>query len=310
MAIIGTAIDENRLNGKVGRMEAELRHFEEIGLQAAEILPHGIDVIKYGKLDSKIAAKAADICGSFGLQYSVHIPNPVNVMHRTSSGLHKQVLRASLEFSEAIGAGIFVYHPGRFLDEEDFSLGIPAIPEFERARLLQDEADHIRELSREFPKIVFCMENACTYLGKSPFCYAEQIPPLKEQVLRIGRDNVKIILDIGHLYMASKFYGFDCVEAVRTIAPMIAHTHVHDNFGTTKYPFQKQEHYLVPFGAGDCHMPIGWGDLPVKEVLNVFARDYKGMYMMELRSRYYEDTNESKENLAAILNSIEEREAC
>jgi sugar phosphate isomerase/epimerase len=306
MAIIGAAIDENRIDGKVTRMKAELEYFREIGLQAAEILPHAIDAVRNGRLDGRITKQVADVCDSFDFTYSVHVPNPVNVMHRSAAELHKKVLRASLEFTEAINAGIFVYHPGRFLDEEEFSLGLPPAPEDQRERLLQDEADYIRDLARDFPGIAICMENASPYAGIPQFCYSEQLPPLRDQVLRIGRDNVKITLDIGHMYMASKLYGFDCVEATKGIAPLIGHTHAHDNFGGLKYHFQKQEQYLIPFGMGDLHLPVGWGEIPVGEILGTYASGYRGIYIMELRSRYHEDTGESRDNLAAILAGLEE----
>ncbi|HMK45091.1 MAG TPA: sugar phosphate isomerase/epimerase [Methanocella sp.] len=305
MAIIGNSIDESRVNGRVDKMEADLRHFEEVGLRAAEILPHGIDAIRNGRVDEKTAKRAADICGGFDLQYSVHVPNPVNIMHGKNPQMHKKVLRASLEFAEAIGAGIFVYHPGRYLDEEEFSLGLAAVPEDRRGQLLQDEADHLRDLADEFKGIKICMENASPYLGSSPFCYAEQIPPLRDQVLRVSRSNVKITLDIGHLYMASKLYRFDPVEAVKYIAPLIAHTHAHDNFGRLKYHFQKQDSHLIPFGMGDAHMPVGWGEIPLQNVLGIYASSYKGMYIMELKSRYYDDIGESKDNLSAILSGLE-----
>lgn len=306
MVIIGSKIDEVRVDGRIGQMEKDLKHYEAIGLQAAEIPPHGLDVIKNGRLDEKATQKVADLLSEFNMIYSVHAPNPVNLMHRENPALHEDVLRAALQFTEAIGSRTIVYHPGRFLDEEDFPLGIPKAPEERQPLLMQSEAATIAGLADEFKGITICMENARPYLQHSPYCYAERIDLLKEQVLRIDRSNVRIILDIGHMYMSSKFYGIDPVEAARDIRGLIAHTHVHDNFGSSIYQHQKQQTHLIPFGMGDSHMPVGWGGIPIRDILATYISSYEGMLMMELRSRYFEHTEESKNNLEGILADLED----
>jgi sugar phosphate isomerase/epimerase len=304
MVIIGSKIDEVRVDGKLGQVTKDLKAYEEMGLKAAEIPVHGVDAIKNGRLDKRVVNKTVDLLGRFDFKYSVHAPNPLNLMDRENPGLHEEVFRASLEFAEAIGAGIIVYHPGRFLVEEDFPISMTLPTEEQQKQLVDAEAFTIERLSRDFKGITIGMENARPYLIHSPYCYAEQINLLKEQVLRIGRDNVKITLDIGHLYMASKFYGFDCVEATRSIAPLIAHTHVHDNFGGAIHYTQKTQTHLIPLGKGDSHMPVGWGSAPIGDILATYADTYGGMYMMELRSRYFDHTEESRDNLEGILTMI------
>ena len=116
----------------------------------------------------------------------------------------------------------------------------------------------IRGLAEAFPDIVICMENARPFLFHSPYCYAELLSPLREQVQKICRDNVRINLDVGHLYLSARFDDFDPVKAAEEVADLIAHAHVHDNFGTATYYHEKQQTRLVPFGKGDCHMPVGW----------------------------------------------------
>jgi len=122
--------------------------------------------------------------------------------------------------------------------------------------------------------------------------------------LKINKDNVRINLDFGHLYMASKFYGFDPVTAASEVRDLIAHTHIHDNFGNACYYHEKQQTHLIPFGKGDSHMPVGWGEIPIKEILTTFIGSYNGIFMMELRSRYFEHSKESMANLHKILSNI------
>lgn len=304
MVLIGSKIDEIRVDGQLGLMEKDLKIYEQIGLKAAEIPIHGLDTIRNGRLNERVLTKTIDILGGFDLTYSVHAPNPLNLMDRESPRLHTDVFRASLVFAEAIGAQVLVYHPGRFIVEEEFTMNIPASDEADKQRLQEKEAEIIRQLSDEFQRVTICMENARPYLVHSPYCYAEQMCLLKEQVLKIDRSNVRITLDIGHMFMSSRFYGFDCVDAVKSISGLIAHTHVHDNFGKAIYQHQKIQTHLIPLGKGDSHMPVGWGIIPVKDILATYSDGYEGIFMMELRSRYFDHVAESRDNLEQVLASL------
>ncbi|HMK45093.1 MAG TPA: sugar phosphate isomerase/epimerase [Methanocella sp.] len=305
MVAIGSKIDEVRVDGRLEQVRMDLKAYKKIGLKAAEIPVHGVDAIKNGRVDKRQTNKIVDLLRRFDFKYSVHAPNPLNLMDRESPRLHADVFRASLTFAEEIGAKILVYHPGRFLVEEEFPINMPLLyTEEEKQQLLDEEAFTIEQLARDFKGITICMENARPYLVHSPYCYAEQIGLLRDQVLRIGRSNVKITLDIGHLYMASKFYGFDPVEAAKSIAGLIAHTHVHDNFGGAIYHHQKTQTHQLPFGRGDSHMPVGWGNAPIRDILATYVDGYGGMYMMELRNRYFDHTEESRDNLECIMTTI------
>lgn len=305
MLKIGAKIDEVRIDGSLKKLVTDLSYYKEIGLQAVEIPVHGLDAIKYGRLDTKKVEGIKKILQDFDFIYSVHCPNPLNLMDKENPQLHISVFKATLEFSLEIDSKIVVYHPGRYVPEEAFPVnGSINIPENEKRRLLDFEAATIQNISSEFPGITICMENARPYLFHSPYCYAERIDLLKEQVLRINRNNVRINLDFGHLYMASKFYSFDPVTTASEIKDLISHTHIHDNFGNAVYYHEKQQTHQIPFGRGDSHMPVGWGEIPIKEILSTFIYSYGGMFMMELRSRYFEYIRESMENLDKILSNF------
>ncbi|WP_051328349.1 TIM barrel protein [Desulfatirhabdium butyrativorans] len=111
-------------------------------------------------------------------------------------------------------------------------------------------------------------------------------------------------LDFGHLHLSARYYHLDAAEEVRAAAPFIAHCHVHDNFGRSVYYTEKIQTHQIPFGKGDAHMPVGWGSVPFDVLLDGFIRDYDGLLICELRSRYFERTGESAENLAAILEKL------
>jgi sugar phosphate isomerase/epimerase len=305
MLAIGSKIDEVRIDGRLDRMRHDLDHFSDLGLGAVEIPVHGLDAIVHGRLNRARTLSIRNILHSYDFAYSVHAPNPLNLMDKDHGALHYQVFRASLEFALEIGTGIVVYHAGRFVSEESFAIpGHVMMSEKERASLLDREACAIRDLADEFPDVCICIENARPYLYHSPYSYGESPEALRAQVLEISRPNVRINLDTGHLYMAAKFYGFDPVEAVIDMAPLIAHVHIHDNFGLSIHHDEKQQIHLVPFGRGDAHMPVGWGEIPIDAILGAFIGDYRGMLITELRGRYFEHTGESVANLNKILENL------
>jgi sugar phosphate isomerase/epimerase len=305
MLKIGSKIDEVRIDGDLIKLKSDLTHFSKIGMKVTEIPVHGVDAIKSGKLDKMAVKRIKAILKDFDFGYSVHCPNPLNLMDRESSKLHSSVFRATLEFATEIGAKIMVYHSGRYVPEETFPVnGKVTMLDHEKIRLLDLEAFLIQDMAPEFPELTICLENARPYLFHSPYCYGESPTLLKEQVKRIGRDNVKINLDFGHLFMASKFYDFDPVMAAQEVKDLIAHIHIHDNFGQAVYYHEKQQTHQIPFGKGDSHMPVGWGGIPIPEMLSTFVNTYQGMFMMELRSRYFEHIEESSKNLKEILNDI------
>jgi sugar phosphate isomerase/epimerase len=305
MLSIGSNINEVRVDGNLKQLRQDLIAFLSFGLTAAEITVHGIDAIRNGILDTRRTAEVRAILDDFPFCYSVHCPNPLNLMDQHNAALHRDVLFASLEFSAAIKAEVLVYHPGRFLAEEEFALRGPvALEPEEHLRLLETEASILREAADQFPGMIIAMENARPYLHHSPYCYAELPSELKKQVERIGRTNVKINLDFGHLQMSSKFYDFDPVAETRALSTLIAHCHVHDNFGNPVNYSEKIQTHQIPFGKGDSHMPVGWGAVPFRNIFAEFISSYDGMLICELRSRYFEQTRTSAESLATILNNL------
>ena len=305
MLSIGSNINEVRVDGSLKALRSDLAAFLGFGLTAAEITVHGLDAVRNGQLDRKRTREIKAILADFPFGYSIHAPNPLNLMDRVNSGLHRDVLWASMEFAIEIGADVMVYHPGRYLVEEEFGVCGPiSLERDEQLRLLEAEATIIREAADTFPGVIIAMENARPYLHHSPYCYAELPFELKAQVERIDRKNVRINLDFGHLHMSSRFYGLDPVAVTRAIAPLIAHCHVHDNFGNPVYHTEKIQTHQIPFGKGDSHMPVGWGNIPFSRILAEFIDSYDGLLICELRGRYFDYTRESADNLVTLLSEL------
>jgi sugar phosphate isomerase/epimerase len=82
MVKIGAKIDEVRIDGDLNRMRQDLEYFAHIGLEAVELPVHGLDAIKNGRLDAARTAEIKQIIRDFAFTYSVHAPNPLNLMNR------------------------------------------------------------------------------------------------------------------------------------------------------------------------------------------------------------------------------------
>jgi len=305
MLNIGSNINEVRVDGSLKALKHDLSAFHAFALTAAEISIHGLDAVKNGGLDRRRTSEIKTILAAFPFRYSTHAPNPLNLMDRNYPELHRNVLHASLEFSSAIGAKCMVYHPGRYLVEEEFGIGGPVnLTLQEKQDLLGHEAEVLKEAADAFPGVIIAMENARPYLHHSPYCYAEKPKDLADQIRRINRSNVRMTLDFGHLRLSARYYNLDAVAEVKAVAPLIAHCHVHDNFGHSVYYTEKSQTHQIPFGKGDSHMPVGWGSIPFYDLFDGFVRDYDGLLICELRSRYFEQTGEAAENLATILHKL------
>lgn len=305
MNTIGMKIDEVRIDGCLDKFLSDLEQMQDMGIRAVELPVHGLDVILNGRLWQRRMDEVSAILQDFKFQYSVHAPNPVNLMDKHDPGLHADVLAASLGFARNVGAGVVVYHGGRYIPEEAFNMGGPRdLPRAEKASMREAEALVLQSISKSCPDVCIAVENARPYTGQSPYTYAESIDALRTQVSDVNRPNVGINLDFGHLGMTASFYGFDILDAVEKIRSLVVHTHIHDNFGGVVHHYEKQQTHQLPFGRGDNHMPVGWGTLPIREMLAIILPRYKGLLMMELRSRYFDYITESRDNLNALLENI------
>jgi len=305
MLKIGSNINEVRVDGSLKALQRDLAAFHEFGLTAAEISIHGLDAVRNGRLDRRRTSEIQKILADFPFVYSTHAPNPLNLMDHHCPGMHSDVLLASLEFTSAIAARCMVYHPGRYLPEEQFAIKGPlTLTSEQQQALLLHEAELLQKAADSFPETIIAMENARPYLHHSPYCYAEIPHVLAAQVKQINRSNVRMTLDFGHLHLSAKFYNLDILGEIRIAAPFIAHCHVHDNFGHSVYATEKIQTHQIPFGRGDSHMPVGWGNIPLNALFAEFIHDYDGLLICELRSRYFEQTGEAAQNLTSILESL------
>lgn len=187
-----------------------------------------------------------------------------NLLDAGSVSAQRGGLLADLEVAAAIGAEVVVYHagvlPSQYADGEALAAGLAL--ERETIRGL---ADHAGDRG-----IVIAVENrtpSATVLTRRSYGMALDL--VAQQVDEIGHPHVKMCLDVGHAYLAARYLGYDYLAAVRDVAPLVGHIHLHDNFGRMPQSAQSDPHELEMLGEGDLHLPPGWGAIPLAETLAV-----------------------------------------
>ncbi|MCP4211468.1 MAG: sugar phosphate isomerase/epimerase [Halieaceae bacterium] len=318
---IGINGDSGHLGGSLVQLQDDLTFFQHCGYDAVELSIHGLDVLAHGQLRQSQVDKVRVIVESFDFIYTVHAPDPLNLafsQHGASGvDLEQDIFLACLDFCAAIDAEILVYHSGlNALRRTAFALE-PLPDEAALAQAREREVSALRTLMPLAAErgVVVAMENDTPHLWEvatllraglsagqlSHYHAGLLIPTLVQQIESVGHPNLGLTLDFAHLYVAANACGFDYLEAVRQAAPYVRHLHGNDNFGRLGGLYDGLPE-RIPYGDGDLHLPPGWGTLPHVEALAQLP-DYEGLYVLELRPRFYDHFSEALETMRRIVGT-------
>jgi sugar phosphate isomerase/epimerase len=291
---IGINIHSSRINGELALLQRDLDYFAACGFDYVEIPAHGVDVIIGGRLQPQRLRQVKQILARFPFSYTVHAPDPLNLFDIANLEWHKEVFRSSIAFTQEIGAQVLVYHAGSTHNLADTGgLEMDALKAREREALQE-----LGELALR-AGVVIGVEN-----GERD-SYSMVIADLVAQVQAIAHPAVSITLDIGHAALSAPRLGFDLAAAIRQAAPLIAHWHLHDNFGRTlKLPQDIAYIYAAPYGIGDLHMPPGWGAIPYAQILKG-VRTPPAALLMEIQPRYHDALPEALAAARTLAKLIE-----
>jgi len=151
---IGINIDSPTTDGDLDILEKALGNFQDIGFDYVEIPVHGVDAIFKGRLNWLQTRVITDILKKFKLKYTVHGPNLLNLMDARNFQLQREIFRSGIEFTNAIGAEIFIYHSGKIPLREEIKdegirqnsfLKVPSLRKIERLKKV--EVKNLQELA-------------------------------------------------------------------------------------------------------------------------------------------------------------------
>ena len=264
--------------GDLAALDDGLARIADLGVEYAELSLFGEDVIVGGRVEPQRLERLRRICQRHPLRYTVHGAIVGNLMDRAHLHLHKQVCRAMIELTAAIGGQVLVQHTGR----------VPS------RSMVQHEADHALERAcleelGEFARplgVRIAVENLFIEDGS---LYTADPQRLAAEIAAIGHPNVCGTLDFSHAYIMATYRGLDFAEVVRTFAPYVNHLHVHDSFGRPRTMACSTTAEALAYGLGDLHLPIGWGDIPWDQVLPGLPLRRGTVMIVELFSRYWSE---------------------
>jgi len=107
---------------------------------------------------------------------------------------------------------------------------------------------------------------------------------------------IKITLDIGHLFLEANWFHFDMFkDFLEPLFPLIIHTHLSSNFGKDNgFGFKDYQK-----GIGDLHLSLQKGILPWRKIVRfLLNHGYQGSFLLEIGPEIYQ------KNLTGILEEI------
>lgn len=257
------------------RLAGDLEMLREIGADFVEVCPQGLGIIVGGRLDPARLAPVKETLAAADLGYTVHPPLRLNLMDLDRLELQRSVLESGVRFAGEIGASTVVCHAGVRHNRRHahHSLNAQLATERETLREVGDLAGGLG--------VTISVENWCPIeplINGEHYTYSVWPSELAGQVAAVDHPSVDVCLDVGHAFVASRFYGFDFLKECAVVAPLVGHLHLHDNLGRPEYAREPEPTERLAYGLGDLHLPPGRGAIPLNELFSRvgFPRDPAG----------------------------------
>ncbi len=307
---IGIDINDERVHGDLHVLQDELDYFRLCGFDTVELTTSGLYFIFNGGLNRERTRKIGEVLIRYPFHYTLHLPDVLNLCNSPDPELDLAIFFSCIDFAATVGAKVLVYHSG----QNFYNLESPE----RRAEAAERESSALADLAAKAQEsgILITIENTNPETGeleliKKEGLSKEQIRLLHpalypdaigKQVERIAAPNVGLALDPGHLNLAVEITGDPFLSSIEGQAHLVKHLHLNDNFGRNPHPrYSRMEQAL--YGRADCHLPLGMGSMPVKEILNRLG-DFKGFIIFEMRPEYREYLADSIEKLHDYLTAL------
>ena len=251
------------------------------GLGFVELPLHKFDVVTGARILQPRLAEIAGIVA--GRPNTLHGHLGINLMEDPHLlPLHIDVLKANIEIAHALGSVHLVIHSGFARPQQGAAL--------EHAYERQREAlASVAGLARDAGTVI-CVENIFTYDHGRHTALPSR---LAAELALIDHPAIRATFDFSHGYINCGLHGVDFVEEAKALAPFAKHLHIHDSFGRPKDFWTYSLTEDLAFGAGDLHLPLGWGDLPWDRIA-AEARFPVGVVAdIELQARFWSELPET-----------------
>lgn len=253
------------------------------GVDIVELPLHWLDVIVGAHVLKPRVAEVAKIVADRPVRTTLHGHLGINLMEEPHLlALHKDVLKANIEVAQAVGAMHLVIHAGFARPLQQAAI--------ERAYDRQREALAAIAPLAEAAGVVVCVECIFTYDRERHHPLPSR---LAAELALIDHPFIRATFDFSHGYIHSTLNGADFVAEAQALAPFSKHLHLHDSFGRPKDFWTYTQTEDLAFGAGDLHLPLGWGDIPWKQIAETCTFPKGVVGDIELQQRFWSELPET-----------------
>ena len=262
---------------RLDTLEAELQYAVADGYDAAELNLLSCPLIAGGKLVEPVAAYLGEVLAKYPLRYTAHAGYGMNLRDLQDQQLQREVLFSSIDACAQLDLGPLNIHYEEYSsnrrEEQAFLTNLRAACDYGQ---LREVAVNVENLEVEDVRYVL------------------------DAIHTLNHPNCGMTVDLGHLYLSARHFGYDFMTAMRDCAPLARHIHINDNFGVFE-PLRLENHLLydtmdpefrIAYSRGDIHLPPFWGSVPMGECFAVLKQaGYGGVWMCEYRSALFRPLN-------------------
>lgn len=256
---------------------AGLNEAERMGAGVVELPLYAMDLIVGGHIRRERLKELKAILKNSELRYTVHGPIAINLMDEPfRMPLHMDVLKASIDVSAELGAVHYVLHGG--VRDNLSAQELEAVYAQQRSAL-REIGDFARERN-----IIVVVETLFAY---ETYRHTALPSKLARELAKINHPNICACFDFSHGFINSTLHGVDFAAEAEALAPFAKHLHIHDSFGRPVMIERISRAERVAFGLGDLHLPLGWGSIPWKQLMETLQLPDEVIFMLELPPQYW-----------------------
>lgn len=271
---------------------AELDRCQALGVASIELPIFDFDIVAGGRILSGQLARAKSVCAGRDIAYSAHGPLGINFTDESwRLPKHFDVLRSSLDVAAELNAHHYVMHAGIM------PAGQSAAVEDAYARqrpFLHRAAEAAGERG-----LVICVETL--FAGYEGRALTATPSRLARELAAIDHSALRATLDISHAYINLGYHGGDLIAECAALAPFSNHLHIHDSFGLQDDIWMYTAGERLAFGHGDLHLPVGWGNIPWKSLMEACSFPINAVFNIELEPRYWHAAQECVDATNALV---------
>ncbi len=228
---------------KNGNLREVLEAYTRYGISNIEIGPSHVYM-----------EQPIELVKSYKAEFSIHsyFPPPkkpivINLASQNKYLLEKSLtqIKRSIRFCKAINARLFTFHPGFRIDPQErkaapggelddtldfyYDWRIPLIPYEQAFNTFVNSVLEICDYARKL-KVRIAVENAGS-VSKDKYLMMCESQEFKKLFSAVSCDNFGMLLDLGHLKLASIARNFDRYDFIDSVRDYVFELHVHDNNG-------------------------------------------------------------------------------